>query len=217
MEWNGMECNVFMYVCMFPLYTWHFSISSLFLNRQDIECFGWLIHVNPQSCLWNPIFFGYLPGPLLGSIIFTDSRIIWVHSSPSYCERRLETTSVSHVNTFKKMLGSAPLLGVGKGRAADLRFIESVGRTIAQYANRSKIFGINMYKWCRMMPLRVSKFLNYEYRRCRHGLANLLDIWHSCVAWCFTRLLNLLACGPWEACWVQATTMRAYGAGIVYI
>eukprot|EP00438_Fugacium_kawagutii_P035381 Skav201840 [mRNA] locus=scaffold484:243631:246209:- [translate_table: standard] len=29
--------------------------------------------------------------------------------------------------------------GVGKGRAADLRFIESVGRTIAQYANRSKI------------------------------------------------------------------------------
>lgn len=29
--------------------------------------------------------------------------------------------------------------GVGKGRAADLRYIESVGRTIAQYANRSKI------------------------------------------------------------------------------
>ncbi|CAJ1356242.1 unnamed protein product [Effrenium voratum] len=29
--------------------------------------------------------------------------------------------------------------GVGKGRAADLRFIESVGRTIAQFANRSKI------------------------------------------------------------------------------
>jgi len=29
--------------------------------------------------------------------------------------------------------------GVGKGRAADLRFIESVGRTIAQHANRSKI------------------------------------------------------------------------------
>merc|ERR1719163_381392 len=29
--------------------------------------------------------------------------------------------------------------GVGAGRAADLRFIESVGRTIAQYANRSKI------------------------------------------------------------------------------
>jgi UDPglucose 6-dehydrogenase len=29
--------------------------------------------------------------------------------------------------------------GVGAGRAADLKFIESVGRTIAQYANRSKI------------------------------------------------------------------------------
>jgi len=29
--------------------------------------------------------------------------------------------------------------GLGAGRAADLRFIESVGRTIAQYANRSKI------------------------------------------------------------------------------
>lgn len=29
--------------------------------------------------------------------------------------------------------------GVGAGRAADLRFIESVGRTIAQYANKSKI------------------------------------------------------------------------------
>merc|ERR1719331_1592837 len=29
--------------------------------------------------------------------------------------------------------------GVGAGRAADLRFVESVGRTIAQYANRSKI------------------------------------------------------------------------------
>merc|ERR1712048_233793 len=29
--------------------------------------------------------------------------------------------------------------GVGAGRAADLRFIESVGRTIAQHANRSKI------------------------------------------------------------------------------
>jgi len=29
--------------------------------------------------------------------------------------------------------------GVGKGRAADLRFIESVGRTIAQHADRSKI------------------------------------------------------------------------------
>jgi UDPglucose 6-dehydrogenase len=29
--------------------------------------------------------------------------------------------------------------GVGAGRAADLRFIESVGRTIGQYANRSKI------------------------------------------------------------------------------
>ena len=51
--------------------------------------------------------------------------------------------NVSHMNTFKKMLGSTLLLGVGKGRAADLRFIESVGRTIGQYANRSKIFGIN--------------------------------------------------------------------------
>merc|ERR1711878_25407 len=29
--------------------------------------------------------------------------------------------------------------GVGAGRAADLRFIESVGRTVAKYANRSKI------------------------------------------------------------------------------
>jgi len=29
--------------------------------------------------------------------------------------------------------------GIGAGRAADLRFIESVGRTIAQYSNRSKI------------------------------------------------------------------------------
>merc|ERR1712242_161424 len=29
--------------------------------------------------------------------------------------------------------------GVGAGRAADLRFIESVGRTVAQHANRSKI------------------------------------------------------------------------------
>merc|ERR1712165_100129 len=29
--------------------------------------------------------------------------------------------------------------GVGAGRAADLRFIESVGRTVAEYANRSKI------------------------------------------------------------------------------
>jgi len=29
--------------------------------------------------------------------------------------------------------------GVGAGRAADLKYIESVGRTIAQYANRSKI------------------------------------------------------------------------------
>lgn len=29
--------------------------------------------------------------------------------------------------------------GVGAGRAADLRYIESVGRTVAQYANRSKI------------------------------------------------------------------------------
>ena len=148
---EAIICIFLLSVCMYPLYTWHFSM---------FECFGWLIHVNPQSCLWNPIFFGYLPGPLLGSIIFTDSRIIWVHSSPSYCERRLETKSVSHVNTFKKMLGSTPLLGVGKGRAADLRFIESVGRTIAQYANRSKIFGINMYKWRRMMTLGVFKFLS---------------------------------------------------------
>merc|ERR1719507_2319644 len=31
------------------------------------------------------------------------------------------------------------IAGVGAGRAADLKFIESVGRTIAQYANRSKI------------------------------------------------------------------------------
>merc|ERR1712051_1182599 len=31
------------------------------------------------------------------------------------------------------------VLGVGAGRAADLRFIESVGRTVAQYANRDKI------------------------------------------------------------------------------
>merc|ERR1711997_381580 len=30
------------------------------------------------------------------------------------------------------------VLGVGAGRAADLRYIESVGRTVAQYANRSK-------------------------------------------------------------------------------
>jgi UDPglucose 6-dehydrogenase len=30
-------------------------------------------------------------------------------------------------------------LGVGAGRAADLRFIESVGRTVAQHANRDKI------------------------------------------------------------------------------
>merc|ERR1712038_414274 len=29
--------------------------------------------------------------------------------------------------------------GVGAGRAADLRYIESVGRTVAEYANRSKI------------------------------------------------------------------------------
>merc|ERR1719450_403708 len=29
--------------------------------------------------------------------------------------------------------------GVGVGRAADLRYIESVGRTVAQYANRPKI------------------------------------------------------------------------------
>merc|ERR1712087_835766 len=29
--------------------------------------------------------------------------------------------------------------GVGAGRAADLRYIESVGRTVAQHANRSKI------------------------------------------------------------------------------
>merc|ERR1719230_200213 len=29
--------------------------------------------------------------------------------------------------------------GVGAGRAADLRFIESVGRTIAQHSDRSKI------------------------------------------------------------------------------
>merc|ERR1712207_87078 len=29
--------------------------------------------------------------------------------------------------------------GVGAGRAADLRFIESVGRTVAQHANRNKI------------------------------------------------------------------------------
>merc|ERR1712110_576118 len=29
--------------------------------------------------------------------------------------------------------------GVGAGRAADLRYIESVGRTVAQYANRPKI------------------------------------------------------------------------------
>merc|ERR1739838_1214037 len=31
------------------------------------------------------------------------------------------------------------VLGVGAGRAADLRYFESVGRTVAQYANRSKI------------------------------------------------------------------------------
>merc|ERR1719463_302156 len=30
-------------------------------------------------------------------------------------------------------------MGVGAGRAADLRFIESVGRTIAEHANRTKI------------------------------------------------------------------------------
>ena len=155
MEWNVMY--LCMCVCMYVCFCFHctldtFQFQVCFSIGRMFECFGWLIHVNPQSCLWNPIFFGYLPGPLSGSIIFTDSRIIWVHSSPSYCERRLETTSVSHVNTFKKMLGSTPLLGVGKGRAADLRFIESVGRTIAQYANRSKIFGINMYKWCRMTP-----------------------------------------------------------------
>merc|ERR1712194_232451 len=29
--------------------------------------------------------------------------------------------------------------GVGAGRAADLRFIEGVGRSVSQYANRSKI------------------------------------------------------------------------------
>merc|ERR1712061_820543 len=37
------------------------------------------------------------------------------------------------VNTLTKTKG------VGAGRAADLRYIESVGRTVAQYANRSKI------------------------------------------------------------------------------
>merc|ERR1712084_69630 len=31
------------------------------------------------------------------------------------------------------------ITGVGAGRAADLRYIESVGRTVAQYANRPKI------------------------------------------------------------------------------
>jgi len=31
------------------------------------------------------------------------------------------------------------ITGVGAGRAADLRYIESVGRTVAEYANRSKI------------------------------------------------------------------------------
>merc|ERR1712207_78618 len=31
------------------------------------------------------------------------------------------------------------VLGVGAGRAADLRYIESVGRTVAESANRSKI------------------------------------------------------------------------------
>merc|ERR1712217_834440 len=31
------------------------------------------------------------------------------------------------------------ITGVGEGRAADLRYIESVGRTVAQYANRPKI------------------------------------------------------------------------------
>ena len=121
----------------------HFNFKFVSQSAGHLSVLGGFIHVEPQPCLRNPISFGYLLGPLLGSIIFTDSRIIWVHSSPSYCERGLETKSVSHVNTFKKMLGSTPLLGVGKGRAADLRFIESVGRTIAQYANRSKIFGIN--------------------------------------------------------------------------
>merc|ERR1712203_490681 len=37
------------------------------------------------------------------------------------------------VNTPTKVRGR------GAGRAADLRYIESVGRTVAQYANRSKI------------------------------------------------------------------------------
>merc|ERR1712032_1253921 len=40
---------------------------------------------------------------------------------------------VSSMNTPTK------IKGVGAGRAADLRYIESVGRTVAQYANRPKI------------------------------------------------------------------------------
>merc|ERR1712241_1022266 len=40
---------------------------------------------------------------------------------------------IASVNTPTKVLG------VGAGRAADLRYIESVGRTVAKYANRSKI------------------------------------------------------------------------------
>merc|ERR1712190_363307 len=36
-------------------------------------------------------------------------------------------------------MGPTKSKGVGAGRAADLRFIESVGRSVAQYANRSKI------------------------------------------------------------------------------
>merc|ERR1712151_1345681 len=36
-------------------------------------------------------------------------------------------------------MGPTKIKGVGAGRAADLRYIESVGRTVAQYANRPKI------------------------------------------------------------------------------
>ena len=45
----------FLYVCIhYTLDTFQFQVC--FSIGRILECFGWLIHVNPQSCLWHPNF-----------------------------------------------------------------------------------------------------------------------------------------------------------------
>ena len=63
-----------LYVFIIHLTLFNFKFVSQ--SAGHLSVLGGFIHVDPQPCLRNPISFGYLLGPLLGSIIFTDSRII---------------------------------------------------------------------------------------------------------------------------------------------